>query len=188
VWALIVAPIIPIVVATVVTHWLDDSGSTKTTPTSTPAPVATITGAALGANANLRSFLDGDRTALEHHRRILGCEGWVFTVRSTIANVRGGSPQLRWSLQERGGLGNEWSVPAEFQDLRKVPVRAGTGETRVWIPAPSQRASWQASFALYTSAGDDVNHPASTRKATARLESAPLPPGETAGLCDTPIG
>jgi hypothetical protein len=187
IWALVVAPVIPLVVAALMTHWLDggDAPAPARPPaaTATPAPTWDLTGAGYTEQMVLGDFLEGDAAARERLRTLLGCEGWVFTVRLKIAGAGDGRPQLRWSLRQDRGLEQPWDVPAALDGIRTVPVSSGVASKRVWIAVPPQRETWRVQFALYAAPADIPDDAADTLTVKDRVDSIPLPPGEGSGPC-----
>jgi hypothetical protein len=190
VWALIIAPVIPVVATALVTGWLngsgDDSPVTTATPPTPSAQPATfeITDVKRRENVSLGAYLDGDATARERFGQLLGCEGAVFAVSMRIENATAREPQLTWSLRQQRGLHAPWDPPPAYDGLRRVAVRPTTGDKLVWVPLPGERESWLPGFKLYEAARDIPADPAATWEGTETVESIPLPPEDLSGPCD----
>ena len=187
-WGLIIAPVIPVVAATLVTGWLDGAGEGSATPTSTPAPTSTsvprlvITGAERREDASLSAYLGDAPAARQRYLHLLGCEGAVFAVSMEIKNASAGEPQLTWSLRQKRGHHAPWDVPSAYDGIRRVTVR--TAEKLVWVPLPGQRESWLPGFQLYEDAADIPADPADTWEGQSTVESIPLPPEDLTGPCE----
>jgi len=178
VWALIVAPVIPVVATAVITGWLDGSDNGKAgdrTHGRPSTPTLVILGIARAEDATLEDYLD-DAIAKQRFMRILGCEGRVFAVRMRIADIGDAQPVLRLSLRQIGGFRQVWQSPPGFKPLLTVRVQRSDEVKRVWFPSPDERGSWFLTFALYERATDDTSDAKDT-KTIGGIESLPLPPG-----------
>jgi hypothetical protein len=189
VWALVVAPVIPIIAATLMTSWLDDDDppapTSSVTATATSASTWDLAGAEYTEQMTLGDFLEGDTAAArERLGKLLGCEGWVFTVRLDIAGAGDARPQLRWTLRQDQGLERPWAVPPALETIRTMPVDPSTSQRRVWIAAPPQRETWRVQFALYASPANVPDAAKDTLTVKERVDSIPLPPGEGVGVCE----
>lgn len=188
VWALVVVPLIPIVAGALLTNWLQDDDppapARSVAATATPRPALDLVSARYLETQVLGDFLEKDAVAREQLSTVLGCEGWVFTVRLKTDSAGNRRPHLRWSLRQDRGLERPWDVPAVLDGIRTVAVNPGVASKSVWIAVPPQRETWRVQFALYAASADIPDDAADTLTAKDRVDSLPLPPGQGSGDCE----
>ena len=188
VWALVIAPVIPIIAATLMTSWLDGDDTPErvsaVTATATAKPTWDVTSAENTEQSTLGDFLENDTAARDRLRALLDCEGWVFKVELEITGADDAQPRLRWTLREDEGIERNWVVPPALESMRTVPVDPSASERRVWIAAPARNETWRVKFELFASPANVPDEPEDTLRVKEPITSIVLPSGWAAGECE----
>ncbi len=127
-WAGLLVPLIPVIVA-VVQNWQNMPWTAET-----PRPTLKITSVRIYAwEVKYRRNLTRREQESRRVRNILDCPGTLLTVTLTAHNLTAG-PYLRWVLVDTED-GQPWPVPPALRPTVEVRARREGGVERVWVPA-----------------------------------------------------
>jgi hypothetical protein len=157
VWALVVVPLIPLVVA-LVEQW-------HNLPWSEPAvaPKVTIEAVAIEAgDMKLGAAIDAADPRRAELSGLLGCDGVLLAVRYTSSGMKGEAPLLRWTLLDRSSEA-PWPVPAALNPVRIEKAQADGGVKKLWVPAPNLERTFTPIVDAFVDAQHVPDDPSSTK-------------------------